>query len=242
MAQAVSSPIAFEIEPYDPLDPFSEEALPALTPSMQVDPNKVIDDAINNPLTKLACLQGLDLDEVFHPNTSQIFTSLLSGSMRIYAKRRSATLRNTAFLYALFEQDIVDVDDQSRAIYLAGHLRCGDLQFAKFLVQSIKWEREEEIRELQLRVIGRQRAARLNRSECERAIDMFGLPPGLARFARALSLVPFAIGYLRALFGTPDIRNDEWDLAHDLSKKYNICYSFATFLYTQFLEEIPAHW
>ena len=74
-------------------------------------------------------------------------------------------------------------------------------------------------------------------NECEIAISMFGLTPTLAMFARAFSLKPLAIGYIRGLFSPQSLQYDAPRLIGELSKEFQISSDFSSFLRVAHIRE-----
>lgn len=241
-AQAL--PLLAEIDPVQPCqfrleDDQMEIKLARITPA-------IVSQLVKDPLSDLACLEDIELDRTYLRNTSCPFTSMLTPSMDTYARESNLTFRLTAFLYEIF--CIPRLDDQMRMVLVARHLFV-DVNFAYFLVQSVIHERNNEVGILKFldnvlsRPVKEVEIDITGRSECtERAIKLFGLPPGLAMFARFHALMPFTIGYLAGLFSSPRIRNDKPRLVEEMMDGFNLSRTFATFLYAQCCREIPDEW
>lgn len=195
-------------------------------------------------------LGGLKLDEVFSPRVSVAFTALLSSSMKACAILLDLSFRQTIFLYAIFKQDIVSIDDQQRVFLLKKHLRM-DYDLAYFIVETVADEKEADVQVFLRGILEGEEVPGLGGGyivppttypACENALAMFGLPDGLAAFARSRTLRPFSVGWLAALFGFPNVRKGETRLIELLTEGFDISLGFANFLLAQFSKEIPDNW
>jgi hypothetical protein len=228
------------------IDILAHKTHPPNTLATAIIPMDIVKEAVNNLNCILSLLRGSDFDQNYNPCQHfdaklATFNVLLPQAIKDFSMVFTLTLWEVAFVYALFETDIVNVEEEEHPQILAD-LLCIDERFAAYLVKIILVEDDIKV---SITVEGRHGVKELpgdaTTRVAERLLVHLRFPLCLTNFATYLALMPASIGLLRALF-TPEMLNNASDTEQLLIDSFDISRKFAQFIIQQFYLEAPDSW
>jgi hypothetical protein len=206
--------------------------------------DKVLAREFAKPLSPLACLKGLNLEERYNARSPTVkrFTGFLVSlpTLLRLVTFTSLSLRTAGFAYAIFEPYILNLDTSSRC-QLLGRLLAIDMKFAQYLCLVITAERDRHSRDLPAPATATSSVNQAPDSMQESLLTRFNFPPGLANFARHYNFQVSTIFFLKSVFAE-EMRHDTMEQTSYLMSGLDISEVFARFIRTLFLEEKPDSW
>jgi hypothetical protein len=202
--------------------------------------------SVAEPSSPLGFLKGHHLWAGYNKNLPHFgsLTKVLTPTMKGLAYIFGLDVGRVAFLHAMYEPTMYNLQPDMRIQVLVALLRIQDAELAKFLEWVIVKEKYEEMMpqpandEDILRAIIKPM---VQTTPEEAKLTRLKFPPGLASFAHYKQLGVIEIGNLRSIFTEENLNNSDV-LVEELSLTFGLTSDFADFLFNQFEQERDQAW